>query len=123
MTPTHTNTPNGNSQICPGKNTFVDFLSGKLEEEQLKRLELHLANCSACGDTVRAMNVNDTFVHMVERNNIGNGSAKAEGAELESLMQKLESLADSRVAAAESEHGAEVDLTARRHEEIGRAHV
>ena len=84
------------SEICPQRDVFVSFLSGQLTDEQLQRVESHLSKCSACGDTVRALNVNDTFVGMVEKHQVHVFTDEDESdVELRKLIGKLESLAGS----------------------------
>ena len=46
---------------CPQKDSLVDFLLGKLENEERERLEEHLSDCPPCIDTVRSIELNDTL--------------------------------------------------------------
>jgi hypothetical protein len=50
---------------CPAPETLVEFLTGRLDEGQLRQVESHLAECDACGDTVRSLHVEDTFVDLL----------------------------------------------------------
>ncbi len=92
-----------NDQTCPDRNVFVDFLAGKLEEDRLQSLEAHLAECDACGDTVRSMNVNDTFLEIIRVNDQVPDIDASDDTEVGALVQKLESLADSRGTSAQSD--------------------
>lgn len=100
-------------QTCPEPEVFVEFLTGKLEEDQLKRLEAHLSNCTACGDTVRSLHVEDTFINLVGSGEADQTSDVNADTELQQLMVKLESLADSRTDADASHDIPAEDLQAR----------
>ena len=87
-----------NRSTCPEPDVLNEFLAGKLEEDQIAQLERHLIGCDACGDTVRALHVEDTLVGLVRE--VGNAGSEAtlddeDSNQLSSLLRDLESLAGS----------------------------
>ena len=49
---------------CPERDRLVQFLLGHLPEPELETLEQHLSDCAACGDTLQALNAEDTLVQL-----------------------------------------------------------
>jgi hypothetical protein len=47
---------------CPPRDRLVQFLLGQLPEPELETVEQHLSACSSCGDTLQALNAEDTLV-------------------------------------------------------------
>jgi|GEM_PF-5843319 len=87
------------SSICPDDDVFNGFLNGSLDERQLSLIEAHLAECEACGDTVRSLATDDTFSDLVraaQRKAIQQDPAEAE------LLSRLDALADASVLQSES---------------------
>ena len=80
---------------CPDREVFEGFLSGKLDDDQLSEVEEHLAACPACGETVRSMHVDDTFLQRV-RGAGRDGRATTDQEQLEPLLEQLEQLGNSR---------------------------
>ncbi len=66
---------------CPPRDRLVDFLLGHLADAELALLEGHLSACGACGDTLRALNAEDTLVALAR-------SARAEPSD-EALVEGL----------------------------------
>ena len=54
-------------KACPDQDELAEFLLGKLPEEQLESYEYHLSECSPCTETIRSLNVNDTFSDLAKR--------------------------------------------------------
>lgn len=81
---------------CPERELFVGFLQGGLEEDVVSKLEAHLAECDACGDTVRSLNVNDTFSDLVRsaQEKAVSSSDDSTPSEIDGLLGRLEALAD-----------------------------
>lgn len=82
---------------CPQKDSLVDFLLGKLENEERERLEHHLSDCSPCIDTVRSLELNDTLEGLTQdvlrRDKSPAGHDSARDSQLISgLIKRLESL-------------------------------
>ena len=46
---------------CPEKSQLVDFILGKLPMVEHETFEVHIADCPACEDTVRGLEVSDTL--------------------------------------------------------------
>ena len=105
---------NANDQTtCPDPEVFVEFLTGRLTDEELKRLEEHLAQCAACGDTVRSLHIEDTFVDLVRLTEHDPTVDSSADTEMRALLEKLESLADSHVGIDDSQQVTSEDLQAR----------
>ena len=51
-------------RACPERDQLVQFLLGHLPEPELETLEQHLSACPACGDTLQALNAEDTLVRL-----------------------------------------------------------
>ncbi|MEM8680256.1 MAG: protein kinase, partial [Planctomycetota bacterium] len=79
---------------CPDRSVYEGFLSGRLDDEQLNEVERHLADCEACGETVRAMRVDDTFLELLQQ--VGRAAPHAEDESLDPLLQQLEQLNETR---------------------------
>lgn len=82
---------------CPQKDSLVDFLLGKLENEERERLENHLSDCPPCIDTVRSIELNDTLEgltqNVLRRDKSPTGQNSARDSQLISgLIKRLEAL-------------------------------
>lgn len=54
------------SQACPDKKRLLSFLTGTLPNPDAENIEQHLLDCSNCEDTIRMMDVNDTFDELAQ---------------------------------------------------------
>ena len=52
---------------CPERPVLVEFAKGTLADVEIGRLESHLAECPGCGDALRSLQIDDTFVRCVEQ--------------------------------------------------------
>ena len=48
-------------KTCPDSEMLTEFLLGKLPDAQLESYEYHLSTCPPCTETIRSLNVQDTF--------------------------------------------------------------
>ena len=48
-------------KTCPQPETLAEFLAGKLPPDQQQSCEQHLENCDPCVETIRDLQVHDTF--------------------------------------------------------------
>ena len=46
---------------CPEKSKLVEYLLGKLPDPETETCEGHIAECDLCEETIRGLNINDTF--------------------------------------------------------------
>ena len=104
------------NSTCPDHDVFVDFLCGKLAEDRLRNLEIHLSTCDACGDTIRDMNVDDTFINLLSTGGgLPHDDNEHADIALLDLMEKLESLAETSSLVSQ-DTTCEEDLQSRVHE-------
>ena len=89
------------SSTCPDDKVFSGFLNGSLDERQLSLIEAHLAECDACGDTVRSLAADDTFSDLVRAAQQKAEAIQQAPAEAE-LLSRLDALADASVLQSES---------------------
>lgn len=73
---------------CPPRDRLVDFLLGHLPEAELAVLEHHLSACGACGDTLRALNAEDTLVALTRSAQV----ESSEDAVVEGLIERMREL-------------------------------
>ncbi len=81
---------------CPPKQTLIDFLLGKLEPSQVATCEQHLHDCKPCGDTIRGLDANDTFVRLAGNSNPSltdaDGSEESEQLIVKMLINKMQEM-------------------------------
>lgn len=73
---------------CPPRDRLVDFLLGHLPDAELALLERHLSACDVCGNTLQALNAEDTLVALAR-------SARVESPEdemVEGLIERMREL-------------------------------
>jgi hypothetical protein len=85
---------------CPPPDRLVGFLLGHLPDAELALLEPHLSVCSACGDTLRALNAEDTLVALAR-------SARVESPEDEMVEGLIERIRELHSGADLSHEGTE----------------
>ena len=86
---------------CPPRERLVQFLLGQLPEPELDSVEQHLSACSSCGDTLQALNAEDTLVALTR-------SAQAELSEAEmvdGLIAEIRELASTRASGTDVSRG------------------
>ncbi|MEZ6120446.1 MAG: protein kinase [Pirellulaceae bacterium] len=81
---------------CPEPNELAEFLCGKLTDDRLCELESHLTECDACGDTIRALNVEDTFANLFSEQ-ADSSDADQDKGELVSLVRSWEAVIEEQL--------------------------
>ena len=56
-----------NEKACPDRRQLVEFLTGHLSERSLESIEDHLNECAPCGETIRALRVDDTLFRIAKQ--------------------------------------------------------
>ena len=75
------------SKDCPQPEMLSDFLLGKLDLESSQQCESHLAQCNPCVETISGLNLNDTFMSLVEE--VGADSVGSESDREKSIVSNL----------------------------------
>ena len=68
-----------NQTVCPSEDSLTKFVLGKLTPSETTSLEQHLSDCEPCNDTIRMLDVNDTFLDLAR---VGIGSLSADPTQL-----------------------------------------
>ncbi|MCA9188875.1 MAG: protein kinase [Pirellulaceae bacterium] len=75
---------------CPVTNQLREYFNGQLDDQSVDTIQHHLAECPACGDTIRAMKSDDTFVALV-RSAIP--PSDVEASDVTDLVRRLQTMA------------------------------
>ena len=100
---------------CPEKNTLLNFLQGKLMEQEIEVVESHLADCRSCGDTIRLLDSGDTLGGMVERAFEASSFDELDPDEREhvaQLIQKIQSNSEGKSGAGNRAEELSIEVTA-----------
>src|SRR5690349_10472611 len=77
---------------CPESETLRQFLQGRLVEEEAEGIQRHLAQCSACGDTLQSLEASDTLHELVRAARQPPGTENGEESVIQSLVKRLREL-------------------------------
>ena len=95
--------------LCPDPELLAEFLLGKLPLDELESCEIHLAHCPPCTETIRSLNVNDTFSDLAKdvfENELSNDAGYASVTEqtaVSDLVGRMKELGEGAFVLAE--HG------------------
>ena len=85
-------------KTCPDADVLQRFLLGQTSDQESAELEAHLAACAHCVQTLHGMKAEDTVVEAMRAQA---GTAEAEEAVVESLIERLQRLREEQPAAGE----------------------